>query len=268
MRGKGKRIDMNEGIEKIKAFLKAQPTLYAATMGLDKKPNVHPVELCYESEGALYFSAAKCETLYGELSLYPIVKLCAYDAENGVVFNLSGKAVFTEDEAVVSKCISECRSLRLAWGHDPRMVIAWFLRDAVCEFVRVKDGTKQVYELGTPENVLIGLRIKKNKELRDRLTNIMEDRESAVITTEDEHDLFVQKLYDGAVLYFAESAKGIWPRMDIRPIERSAIFDTYDERELFTGLAKKIIGNAVIGKPEDLTYWLNKETLESRAREK
>lgn len=59
----------------------------------------------------------------------------------------------------------------------------------------------------------------------------------------------------------AEAAKAMWPRMDIRPIERAAVFETWDEREKYTGLAAELIGNAVIDKPEDLTYWLNAETL-------
>lgn len=55
--------------------------------------------------------------------------------------------------------------------------------------------------------------------------------------------------------------------MDIGPIERSALFETYDEREQFTGLAKRLIGNQMIRQPEDLTYWLNKETLAGLNRE-
>ena len=53
--------------------------------------------------------------------------------------------------------------------------------------------------------------------------------------------------------------------MDIRPIERSALFETYDEREKFVDLAKRAIGNAVVDKPEDRTCWLSKETLGSLA---
>ena len=62
-------------------------------------------------------------------------------------------------------------------------------------------------------------------------------------------------------VYNAETAMGVWPRMDIQPIERSLLYETYDEREEFTGLARKLIGNTLITKPEDLTCWLNKETL-------
>lgn len=256
-----KEKTMNEAIEKIKDFLGDRQVLYAATMGFDKTPNVHPVELCYEYEGALYFAVPKCGRFYGELSTYPIVKLCAYNAESGAVLTLSGKPVFTEDEAVIAKCIGSCRSIREAWGHDAKKLIAWFLTDAVCEIAGPKDGEMTVYELGTPENVLIGVGIKKDKELRDRLISIMEERESEKVNAEDETELYRQKLYDGAVLYFAETAKEIWPRMNILPIERSLLFETYDERERFVLRAKKLIGNAEINKPEDLTYWLNIETL-------
>ena len=252
---------MNEVIEKIKEFLGDRQVLYAATMGFDKTPNVHPVELCYEHEGALYFAVPKCGRFYGELSTYPLVKLCAFNEESGAVLTLSGKPVFTEDGTVISKCISSCRSIRKAWGHDTKMLIAWFLTDAVCEITGPMDGDREVYELGTPENVLIGVRIKKDKELRDRLVSIMEERESEQLIAEDETELYQQKLYDAAVLYFAETAKEIWPRMNIQPIERSLLFETYDERERFVLRAKKLIGNAEINKPEDLTYWLNKGML-------
>ena len=55
----------------------------------------------------------------------------------------------------------------------------------------------------------------------------------------------------------AEAAKALWPRMDVRPVERAAVYETYDEREKYTSLASSKIGNAVIDKPEDITYWLD-----------
>ena len=69
------------------------------------------------------------------------------------------------------------------------------------------------------------------------------------------------KLYDGALFLFAEEAKKLWPRMDVQPMERASVYETWDERESFVRLAKRLIGNAVIAKPEDMTYWLNPETL-------
>ena len=43
------------------------------------------------------------------------------------------------------------------------------------------------------------------------------------------------------------------------PQRRSGRESTYDEREKYTSLASSKIGNAVIDKPEDITYWLDFE---------
>ena len=67
---------------------------------------------------------------------------------------------------------------------------------------------------------------------------------------------------EGAVFYFAAPKCGkyygeIWPGTDVQPVERSILFETYDERGEYTGLARKRLGNARIDKPEDLTHWLS-----------
>ena len=64
-----------------------------------------------------------------------------------------------------------------------------------------------------------------------------------------------------ALSYTLPKKQKKYARMDIGPAERSVVFETYDEREEYTGRAKKMIGNARIDKPEDLSYWLNIETL-------
>ncbi len=248
-----------EGFEKVKQFLQDHPVLYAAVTGFDKRPDVHPAEFCFEEEEAFYFAVPKSGMFYGELSMDPLAVLCVLDSRTGTLFRMKGEAVFTEEESIIEKCMQGNASLREKWGDEPRMLIAWFFRDAVCEFISEEDGEKESIELGTPENALIGITMKKDKELRDRLSSILEERESAGVATED---LALQKLYDGALMYFAETAKKLWPRMDIRPIERSAVFETYDEREQYTNLAKKLIGNTTIDQPEDLTHWLNRETLQ------
>ena len=43
---------MTENKNRIADFLKKNPVLVAGTMGLDKKPQLHRVELCYEEAGA------------------------------------------------------------------------------------------------------------------------------------------------------------------------------------------------------------------------
>ena len=73
---------------------------------------------------------------------------------------------------------------------------------------------------------------------------------------------------EGGIAAAVEAAKALWPRMDIRPIERAAVFGTWDEREKYTKLAARLIGNAVIDKPEDLTYFLDPERLAELRKEK
>ncbi|MBR0086966.1 MAG: pyridoxamine 5'-phosphate oxidase family protein [Lachnospiraceae bacterium] len=272
--------ETKNALSEVRAVLQKHPVLFAGTMGLDKKPQVRAAQFCYEEDGSFYFAAAKSERFYAELSLQPIASFGVFDEENGRVMLLRGEAVFTEDAEIISRCLKSCPFLKEKWGSQPEMLIAWFLKKASVEFTSPAGGEPVKYELGTPEGALTGIEMKKDKEIRDRLITIMARREAESspqetaaegasagqntdIDTEQlsEEALFLQKLYDGAVLYFAETAKTLWPRMDISPIERSLLYETYDEREKFTGLARKLIGNAVIDKPEDLTYWLNKETL-------
>ncbi|MBQ4428484.1 MAG: hypothetical protein II871_01785 [Clostridia bacterium] len=263
---KGEKVERVEGVEnggisELLEFLGENRILYAATKGLDKLPKVHPIEFLFEQDGGLYFALPKCEAFYGELSLFPNVMLCAADGKSLKVLTLSGEAVFTEDEAIIKRCLEASAALQKRWGKDTKLLIAFFIRDAEAVFTSMLGDERAAISTGTPENALIGITLKKDTELRDRLIKLMERREAEPPETEGEAALFSQKLYDGALMYFAETAKALWPRMDIRPIERSALFETYDEREKFTALAKKLIGNASIEKPEDITHYLNKETL-------
>ena len=93
------------------------------------------------------------------------------------------------------------------------------------------------------------------------MIRVLERREAEPPQLDPSLDEETAKLYDGALFVFAEAAKALWPRMDIQSIERAAVFETWDEREKYTALAARIIGNAVISYPEDITYWLNPETL-------
>ena len=253
--------------QEVLEFIRNNSLLYAATMGLDKEPKVYPAQLCFEEDGALYFACPKCEMFYGELSMHPFVCLCACSID-GTVLRITGNAVFTEDEGIVSRCIESSPFLKEKWGAQPDMLIAYFLKDMSAEFTSLRNSDQRTISLGTPGSALVGISIKKDTELRDRIIKIMERREAeGPMPTEeamavlDADALYAQRLYDGALMYFAETAKALWKRMDIGPIQRCALFETYDQLEEFTGFAKRLIGNATIDKPEDLTYWLNKETL-------
>ena len=253
-----------KNMEKIREILKRNPVLIAGTMGFDKRPQLYKAELCYEENGAFYFAAAKCETYYGEISIYPELVLCTYDPESGTLLRLRGKPVFEEEKAVIDRCLSGCSALQKAWGHDPNMLIAYFLKDVTAELLH-DDGTREEMILGMPENVITGITIKKDKELRDRLSRLMERREAEQPAAADETAIRLRKLYDGTLLYFAEEAKKLWPRLNIQPAERGVQFETYDEREEYVRLARKRLGNARIEKPEDFTWWLSEEALNAES---
>ena len=247
---------MYESTERVSRFLKKAPALIAGTMGFDKKPQLHKTDLCYEEDGAFYFAAEKCGRFYGELSLYPQLVLCAYDADEKTLLRIRGLAVFTEEKSVIERCLEGSDALYKRWCKEPDMLIAFFLKDMTAEWIH-DDGTREEEDLGTPENVLVGITVRKGKELRDRLVRIMEEREKAATDAVDKTDVRAQKVYDGTLLYLLDKAKEVWPRMNVQPAERSVLFETYDEREEYVRLARKRLGNARIEKPEDITYWLS-----------
>ena len=249
-------LDLKDAVGTTAQILRRFSPLYAGTVGLDGKPQVRPAAFAFERDGAFYFPTSKSCRMYAELSKTPQVQLCAADAETKVTFRLSGKVCFTEDADVLEQCAAACPEL--PGSGDGRALIAFFLLGAEASLESGNaDIPSREFSLPDPSGVLIGITLKKKTELRDRLTRVFERREAEPPVLDAE----TAKLYDGALFVFAEAAKALWPRMDIRPVERAAVFETWDERERYTSLAARLIGNAVISFPEDITYWLNPETL-------
>lgn len=244
----------------IAALLERSAPVYAGTVGLDGRPQLRPVCYLFQQDGALYFLTAKNRRLYAELCKTPDIQLCVSDRETETCLRISGKVCFTEEKDLILRCFRERPAMTAVLGGDEKALIAFFLlgvravRTACYEEVPL-----EAWSLPDPSGVPVGITIKKKTELRDRLARILERREAEPPARVDE----IIKLWDGALFLFAEAAKALWPRMDIRPIERAAVFETWDQREQYTKLAAKLIGNAVIDKPEDLSYWLNPETLKA-----
>ena len=246
-------------------FLARSFPVLAAAEGLNGRPEIRPVTFLFAEDGALYFLTAKNRRFYAELCRKPHICLTAFDRESEVFLRISGKACFSEEEPVLDRAVRERPELLQAFGGEPKTLIAFFLLEAKAELLAGLDEIPQAeFFLPDPSGVLTGITIKKNTELRDRIAKILEHREAEPPALPDE----TAKLYDGALFLFAEAAKALWPRMDIRPIERAAVFGTWDEREKYTKLAARLIGNAVIDKPEDLTYFLDPERLAELRKEK
>ena len=246
-------------------FLSRSFPVFAATEGLNKRPEVRPAAFLFAENGALYFLTAKSRRFYAELSLMPQICLTAFDRKKEVFLKISGKACFSEEEAILGRAVRERPELLQAFGGEKKALIAFFLLEAKAELLAGLDEIPQTeFFLPDPSGVLTGITIKKKTELRDRIARILERREAEPPALPDE----TAKLYDGALFLFAEAAKALWPRMDIRPIERAAVFETWDEREKYSKLAARLIGNAVIDKPEDLTFLLDPERLARLQKEK
>ena len=62
-----KALDYENGLEVVTKIFKHFPLQYAATIGLDEKPQVRPIEFKFEKDGMLYFDVAKCYRSYAEL---------------------------------------------------------------------------------------------------------------------------------------------------------------------------------------------------------
>ena len=243
---------MNDRIFETARIFAACPA-FAGTVGLDGRPRVRRAEFLFEQDGALYFVTRKCLHFYAELSKAPYIQL--YAEQDGAELTVSAKVVFTEDEAVLARGRRE--KPEVFASAESEMFIAYFLTEARCEIA--SRGVTEEFALSEPEGVLIGISIKKKPELRDRICRVLERRESEPEPMDGE----LRRLTDGALFVFAEAAKALWPRMDIRPIERAAVFETWDERERYTKLAARLIGNAQIDSPEDITYWLSPDTLKA-----
>ncbi|MBR3382170.1 MAG: pyridoxamine 5'-phosphate oxidase family protein [Clostridia bacterium] len=249
-------IETGDAIRTAEQLLRGGDRLYAGTIGIDGRPQVRPASFAFVRDGALYFLTLKSSRMYAELSKTPFIQFCGRGGESGLSFRLSGKAVFTEDPEITEPAAGACPEVLERAGGEMKMLIVFFLTGAE---LLIESETPNEPEtkmlLPDPSGVLIGIAVKKKTELRDRLTRVFERRETEPPLKEGK----AARLYDGAMFVFAEAAKALWPRMDITPLERAAVFETYDEREKYTMLAARIIGNAVVDSPEDVTYWLDPE---------
>ena len=252
----------------VQALLSHFSVWYAAVKGLDGLPDAYPVEFLFEEDGAFWFAADKSTRYYAEISLSPQIVLCAFEQETRTVVSVSGNAVFSEDEALRDRCLQESEGLREIYGKRPEYLLPYCLLGIRAKILPAREEiTAKTYVIADSAAVLTGPVLKKDTALRDRLKKILEEREAEGSFAETDAKMSGEtaseytKFRDGALFLFAEAAKELWPRMDIRPIERAAVFTTYDEREKYTLMAKKKIGNASVTKPEDLSYWLSEETL-------
>ena len=106
-----------------------------------------------------------------------------------------------------------------------------------------------------------GISFEQSDELRGRMLRVMARRKEETCVPEDQEALCLQKLYDGALLCFAEAARRVWPELDAGSLSGCLFFQDESEQAEFIEQAIRLIGDRRVDKPEDITYWINKETL-------
>ena len=106
-----------------------------------------------------------------------------------------------------------------------------------------------------------GIRFEKDDELRGRMVRVMTRRAAEAPNPAEPRDVHLQKLYDGTLLCFAEAAKAVWPELDTGLLSGCLLFEDRAEQTMFMEMAGRLIGSVRIDKPEDITYWVNKDTL-------
>lgn len=85
-------------------FFKANPIQYLATMGLDGKAKVRPVQFMVEDRGKLYFCTSNEKSVYKELLKSPELEVTVATPEY-VWIRITGKANFVNDLQIKQKVI-------------------------------------------------------------------------------------------------------------------------------------------------------------------
>lgn len=91
-------------MDEILKFLKANPTQYLATVGLDGKAKCRPFMFLFEKEGKLWFCTNNQKDVYAELQKNPHVELSTSSPEFSWI-RISGKATFENNMEVKKGCM-------------------------------------------------------------------------------------------------------------------------------------------------------------------
>lgn len=133
-------LNYENGIQAIEAIFRRFPMQYAATIGLDGKPQLRPLEFKFQSEGKLYFDTVDTYESYREMQANPYIMICIGDQESQTYVRLQGKVHFTKEKEAVERCFSNSRVLKEQFGDHPEKVIAYYIEDARAEFATFLPG--------------------------------------------------------------------------------------------------------------------------------
>ena len=110
-------------IETVAACLDRIGLQYMATIGLDGKPKVRPVQYMTLRDGKLWFCTNSEKAMYAELQKSPYIDLCASRLEaneiESVWIRFSAEAVFQENRAVKKEIMQKSAIVHELYGNDP-----------------------------------------------------------------------------------------------------------------------------------------------------
>lgn len=92
-------------MEKVVAFLQANPVQYLATVGRDGKAKCRPFMFCLELDGKLWFCTNSTKDVYLDMQANPEIEISVSSADFAWI-RLHGKAVFENNMAVKEACMN------------------------------------------------------------------------------------------------------------------------------------------------------------------
>ncbi len=123
-------IEKKEYVNAAAAVLYDSSAVFAATVGLDGRPQVRPALFAFEQDGAFYFITRKSSRMYAELSKTPYVQFCVRNEKDELTFRLSGKVCFTDENTIIDRAAKTRPEIIKSSGEDKKALIAFFLLGA------------------------------------------------------------------------------------------------------------------------------------------
>lgn len=123
-------------MEKVVAFLQANPVQYLATVGRDGKAKCRPFMFSFEKDGKLWFNTGNQKDVYKDMQENPNIEICVSSPDFAWI-RVSGKAVFVNDLAIKAAALEnpivkanyqtpENPAFEVFYLEDPHGIIADF----------------------------------------------------------------------------------------------------------------------------------------------
>ena len=115
--------EQTQSVESVAACLENLGLQYMATIGLDGKPKVRPVQFMTLKDGKLWFRTNSEKAMYAELKKSPYIELCASRLESdeidSVWIRFSAEVVFDENQEVKKEIMQKSAIVHELYENNP-----------------------------------------------------------------------------------------------------------------------------------------------------